>query len=148
MDVYLLFTIALLWDMVSADKTSPTIIVSEGSGRWMVGLCIALSIIVALVGVLCIALVAVFYFKIVKKMYHRRLVEKGEQHEVEAKLEPIHYGFGMNKPRHPTEGALERAAHGPSLEVMSPSTTRIARKSSTLEFPGLPTPIHVDGHEH
>lgn len=113
--------------------------------KWRISLCITLVVIVSSIAIMFILFFLFVYLRKINKLYHRRLVPKGQHHEVEEKLEPIHYGFGTNKPHHPTEGALVRAVRGPSLEVLP--RQQVARKSSTLEFPGLPTPIHMEDHE-
>ena len=117
---------------------------NEPPEAWQISVCIALVVIVSFCGVSSILFFLFSYFLRINQQYHRRIVQKGQHHEVEQKLEPIHYGFGTNKPHHLTEGALLRSVRGPSLEVIPQQ--QVARKSSTLEFPGLPTPIHTDEH--
>ena len=107
-----------------------------------VGLAIGLICIVTAIGLGLLSYMLFAYHTVINRLYHRRLVPKGQRHAVDPKQEPITYGFGYNKPHHVTEGALNQAARGPSLEAAAPTAT--LRKSSTLEFPGLPTVVPVD----
>lgn len=75
------------------------------------------------------------YILRIQKLYHRRLVPKGQAHTYRHEQEPISYGFEYKY----REGEAE------AVTAVSPDepVSRVVRKSSTLEFPGLPTPVNA-----
>lgn len=99
-------------------------------------LCIILIVVVLVLAVLLITCILTVYIMRIQKLYHRRLVPKGQAHTYRHEQEPISYGFEYKF----REGEAEAAT------VRSPdeAVSRVVRKSSTLEFPGLPTAVDVD----
>lgn len=95
----------------------------------------------AVVGVVVINSIAFFLFcltiycyTVINNIYRVRLIRAGGQHfDVDEKQDPIQYGFGYNKPKGPPVGAFNLPEN---------QCSPVARKTSTLEFPGLP--ISVD----
>lgn len=109
-----------------------------------IGLCIGLSVTVILVAAFLIICVVTVYMMRIRKLYHRRLVPKGQSHTYRHDQEPISYGFEYKPPHGANEGPDHGVGGtGPPDQPVS----RVARKSSTLEFPGLPTPIVMEDHE-